>query len=73
MPEPVRKETNPRLQLLRGLDRALARINPWLVAVVMGLVVLDLTCLAARLLPVSHLAACVGGAQPPRGSAAETR
>jgi hypothetical protein len=55
----------PPSQMLRRLDRALSQLNPWLAAVVMGLVVLDLTCLAARLLPVSHLAACTADAAPP--------
>ena len=53
------------LSLWRRLDHALGELNPLLLAAAMGLVVLNLTCLAALFLPTSHLAACVTTAAPP--------
>jgi hypothetical protein len=55
----------PASSLLRRLDLALGQLNPLLLAVALGLVVLDLTCLAAFLLPTSRLTACVAITTPP--------
>jgi hypothetical protein len=67
--DPDAPQPSPRDQqapsLLRRLDLALGQVNPLLLAVAMGLVVLDLTCLAAFLLPASHLTACVATKTPP--------
>jgi hypothetical protein len=68
MQRPSPRNEQAPLRLLRRLDQALGQLNPLLVAVAMGLVILDLTCLAAFLLPVSHLTACVATLKPPPAS-----
>jgi hypothetical protein len=70
MPQRSPRNRQSPSRLLRRLDEALGQLNPILVAVAMGLIVLDLTCLAAFLLPVSHLTACVATATPPGAGAA---
>ena len=46
---------------MRRLERALGEVNPFLIAVVIGLFVLDLTCVLALSLPIGRLTACVAG------------
>ena len=66
---PMKPERPPRdgrgRSLLRRIDQSLGQLNPLLAAVAMGLIVLDLTCVAALLLPTSHLTACVAAPQAP--------
>jgi hypothetical protein len=72
-----RRGHRPR-QLLRRLDRTVSRLNPYLLAIAIGIGILYVTCLVALLvrLPVVHLNACVrtpdssatGDIQPDRDS-----
>ncbi len=55
---PRRRAHDDRDTLLPRLDRAFGQLNPLLLAIAMGLVVLDVTCLAAMLLPTNRLTAC---------------
>lgn len=67
--DPHTQRPSPRdraaLALWRRLDHALGQLNPLLLAVAMGLVVLNLTCLAAFFVPTGHLTACVADPTSP--------
>jgi hypothetical protein len=73
MPPPAKKHRSPE-PLMRRLDRVAGLINPILVVVVMALVILNVTCLAALTaanLPVSRASpTCVVAASPAMGTAA---
>ena len=65
-PDPRQSASNGQpASLWRRVDRALAQLNPFLVVVAIGLLVLNLTCLATFLLPVGHLPVCVATTKPP--------
>lgn len=66
MPPSSPRDHHASQRFMRRLERAFSQINPILVAVAAGLIVLDLTCLVALTFPVSHLTACVA---PPAASA----
>ena len=52
---------------MRRLDRATSQINPYLLAIAIGLAVLYVTCLFALIvrLPVTHANVCVEASAPP--------
>jgi hypothetical protein len=69
--QPISPRDDHRLkQLIDRLDRVTRELNPFLLALAFGLVVLYLTCLGALLvrLPVTHLNTCPAAAAPPATS-----
>jgi hypothetical protein len=58
------RDDRSREPLMRRLDRAAGRINPLLMAIAIGLAVLDASCLIA-LLDTGSLAVRQGGPAPP--------
>jgi hypothetical protein len=73
-PTSHRDDHRPK-QLMRRLDRATSQINPFLFAVAIGLVVLYVTCLTARVirLPAIHLNACVATSEQPASSQSQRK
>jgi hypothetical protein len=55
---------------MRRLDRTASQLNPFLFAIVIGLVVLYVTCLTTLVirLPAVHLNACVAASEPSASS-----
>lgn len=68
MRPPRQRDDDDRHALLPRLNRALGQLNPLLLAIAIGLAVLDFTCLASMWLPTNGLTVCAlpetGAPQP---------